>query len=115
MKNFSNSTPATKKIMRRIYLLYILRRLRSPLCSKTILLCLSSIFLSLLVSIPNIIANMPHTAQALPFIISAFVNTELIVQLVLICGGAAVILIIRDITILGRQLSYQQTRRASRV
>jgi hypothetical protein len=87
-----------KRIMRRVYLLYAIRKIRGPILSKFILFSLFLLALSSLVSIPSIISNMPLSAGALyDFLVAAFLNTHFTVQAILTLMMIAGILLIREI------------------
>ena len=74
----------TKKIMRRIYLMYVLRRATSARAVKLYVMLISTASVASLVSLSNVLANMPSLLDlraTLAFTLSAFLNTGVYVQL----------------------------------
>ena len=69
--------------MRRVHIVYSVRRLGSPLAIKMEALAALAAASALLVSVQNILANMPsvtHLGEFAQFHVSAFLQTELAVQ-----------------------------------
>lgn len=83
-----NESTLTAKIMRRVYALYVLRRLTS-IEARLILLALSCITLFLTVSVPNVVQNMPPLSNIVgvaQFFLVAITNTQFIVQALISVG-----------------------------
>ena len=87
------------RIMRRIYLIWILRRIKSPVFIKTVLLALVVWQSFSRISFFHIIRNSPSLLDpyaSYEFFYSAFFNTELVVRVLVICFLAVILWIFRD-------------------
>jgi hypothetical protein len=94
------NTQLKKKIMRRVYFTYYLRKVFSPLAIKAYLLISFVGFISSQVSFANIMANMPsitNISALYHFYTSAFLNTGFIVQLLSVGMLLAIFLLLKDI------------------
>lgn len=82
MKNSALS----RRIMRRIYAVYVLRRVTSPTAFRVYSLAAFSAAMVSLVSVGNIIANLPTGSvfALYDFSLYAFMHTELAVQLLVV-------------------------------
>lgn len=92
-------TQLKKKIMRRVYLAFFLRRMASPLAVKSYMLVAFLGFLVSQVSVSNVAANMPRVtdiAALYRFSLGAFLNTEFIVQLLSVGIVLAMFLLLKD-------------------
>ena len=83
----------SQSIMRRVYAIYVLRSLGSPIALKTYILVLFAAGVASLVSVGNVVANVPTSGfyALYDFSIYALMHTELIVQMLM--GGAIALLI----------------------
>ena len=77
------NTELKKRIMRRIYIISVMRQIFHPIVLKSIMLVVFVVVTSLLVSIPNVINNMLLASDTkISFILEAFLQTETLVQMV---------------------------------
>ena len=94
----------TKRIMRRIYAVYVLRRATSARAVKLYALIVSTASVASLVSVSNVLANMPSLLDiraTLAFTFAAFLHTGALVQVFVAVFLAAMValgaeLFIRD-------------------
>jgi hypothetical protein len=92
-----NELQLKNKIMRRVYFLHTIRKVKGPIMSKLVLFAVFLLALSSLVSVPSIIANMPHSFGSLySFIVAAFLNTQFAVQAILLLACVVGLLLIKD-------------------
>ena len=87
-------------IMRRVYAVFILRKITSPFSLKLFMLCALFIAGNLLVSVKDVLRNMPNWKQAsglYDFYSGALLQTEFIVQIVLFSIGVLLVLLLKDI------------------
>lgn len=87
------------RIMKRVRHVYYLRRVFNPFMFKVYALSLAILGAMSLVSVKNIVANMPsflEVGNMYHFTSSAIINTELSVQLVLSVIVVVIVLFIRD-------------------
>jgi len=73
-------------VMRRVYALFLIRSLLSP-ASRVLALGVSLLLITLSVSVPNVIHNMPsflNIADVSRFFVYAFLNTQVVVQVLLV-------------------------------
>jgi len=69
------------RVMRKVHTIYLLRRLLRPAMCRLYAVFLGTLALGSLVSIPDVLANMPHDAGTLElFFVDAFSKTDLVVQ-----------------------------------
>ena len=86
--------------MNRIRRIYYIRKVVNPLALKIYTLSFALIGLSFLVSVKNVIANMPSLLDInsiYTFTSSAFLYTEPSVQIILAIAGVSLLWLIRDI------------------
>lgn len=82
----------SKKIMRQVYLAYFFRRALHPLMMKVYVLGVVFVGVSILTSVPSVLQNMPHRVDNLySFSSYAFTHTDLIVQFLVVLGGAVML------------------------
>ena len=80
-----NTLDLKRKIMNRVYILFLIRKLKSPVVFEVVIFALSSIALFYMVSIERIIANSPHDLDGLyHFWVGAFLGTKLVVKAILL-------------------------------
>jgi len=75
----------TKKIMRRVYLIYYLRLLIRPASLRLALFVSSFVAISAIVSVKNVLLNaqqLSNISDLYAFIVGAFGNTSLAVQII---------------------------------
>ena len=91
------NTQLKKRIMRRVYIVSVMKRMFNPVALKSIMLVLFMITASFLVSIPNVINNMLLASDTkISFILEAFLQTETIVQMVSLGSIFLIIWLIKD-------------------
>lgn len=98
MKNIN--TQLKKKIMRRIYFTFFLRKVFNPLATKMYVLASFVGFIATQVSLVNVVANMPNVTNIgalYIFSTSAFLNTEFVIQLLFVGMLSATFLLLKDI------------------
>ena len=88
-----------KQIMRRIYLIWCVRQIFTPITLKLFILLGLSFQVGRYISLENIFVNMQsYSISGLyQFFASAFLNTELTVQATIFVGGILAIFLARDI------------------
>lgn len=94
------SSKLKKKIMRRVYTLYVMRQLLSPLALKVYTLVFLFAGTATLVSVSNVFKNMPQLSDVggiLYFSFSAFLNTEVLVQSLVIGMVVFLAMLARDV------------------
>ena len=93
-------TNLEKRIMRRVYAVFIMRQLTRPMAVKLYGVCIAAFTLSFFVSFQNVIANMPSFSdfnRLYTFNVSAVTHTELVVQFILIALLGILVALSRDI------------------
>jgi len=96
-----------KRIMRRVYTVYVLRQLFNPAMYRVYLLVGLFGGIASFVSVSNIFANMPSGfAELYNFSLYAFTNTELIVQILTLSLATATLWAV--FTIVGNTISDQR-------
>ncbi len=97
-----------RKIMRRIWIVYFLRRVWTPLLRKIYVLAGLFFAVTSLVSLPNVIANLPQEGlRAIgTFLWNALINAEFAVQMLTIGMVVWVSLLVRDILIQMKPSSF---------
>lgn len=84
--------------MRRVYAVYAWRQIARPRTAKAFLLATCLFAFSSVVSLPNVFENMPgDPVLALSFFTSAFLGTEVMVQVLLLGVIAVAAWFLRDI------------------
>ena len=78
-----------------VYIIYLGRKLRSPLIVETATLLLGAILLCAFVSVPSVISNMYNSGQFGSYLLMAFSHTEHIVQAMLVLVGVTGIIFLR--------------------
>ena len=89
-----------KRIMRRIYFMFFLRKMTSSFAIETYALVSFIGFLLSLVSFKNVFANMPSVTNVpalYNFYTSAFLNTEFVVQVLFAAAAGVLFLLVKDI------------------
>ena len=87
------------RIMLGVYLIYAVRKLKSPLVAESVTFAILATILSVFVSVPNVLSNMLDSGNFYRYFITAFSNTNLLVQSVLILVVATLIFFVRNITV----------------
>lgn len=108
-------TPLRGRIMGSVYAIFLLRKLASATAVKAYILGVSLGTAAYAVSLGNIIGNMLEvgsTASLANFIVGAFLNTELSIQLLMLTAALSFVLILRDVRVLTRTEQALVTRRS---
>lgn len=98
-ENMEREQLLKKRIMRRVYFTYAVRRILNPLTVKAVLGVVLFGVAASFISIRNVIMNMPDPLDVggmYSFAVFAFRNTETTVQLLTLLGLIAVFLSVRD-------------------
>lgn len=88
------------QVMRRVYFVYIVKKILRPLVAKSAAFAALAIVLMIYVSVRDVIINMPHAIDVLSvykFLVAAFAHTTTSVQLVFIAMFSISLFIISDI------------------
>lgn len=85
------------RIMLGVYLIYSMRRLKSPFIAESFIFVILAIILSIFVSVPSVLSNMLDSGDSYHYFILAFSNTELLVQAVLVLSGLTTLFFMRNI------------------
>ncbi|MEX2013920.1 MAG: hypothetical protein WD896_01025 [Parcubacteria group bacterium] len=93
-----NTSNLKRNIMMRIYLIFAIRKLKSPLYLKLSCLVSSLIFTGVIVSLRDVVANAPHQpVELFYFGKAAFWNTQLVVKMALLVAAVAALFLVKDI------------------
>ena len=80
-----NTIDLKRKIMLRVYAIFIIRKLKNPFVLEVLIFALSFLTLTYLVSIEHIIANTPHDIYGFyRFSLSAFLGTKYTVKAIVL-------------------------------
>lgn len=91
-------SPLQKRVMRRVYAVYMWRQIARPRTLKAFVLASALASLTSLVSLPNVVANMPgDPVRVMNFLAAAFVSTEMAVQLLSVLMLAVGVWFVRDV------------------
>lgn len=88
------------RIMRRVRWIHTLKRITHPAAVRVYVLSALFIGVASLVSVPNVLANMPALADVsrlYSFMVSAFAHTELVVQIGVLFAFALAVWVVRDV------------------
>lgn len=90
----------SQRIMRRVYVVYMLRRATSPTALRIYSLLALFVGIVSLVSVGNVIANLPAEGffSFYDFSMYAFMHTELVVQLLVVGALVFSLWLVRDCT-----------------
>jgi len=94
------NTQLKKRIMRRVYTTFLIRKILSPLAVKMYVLAAFVGFSVQFVSVGNVVANMPRLTDLSAlynFSTSAFLNTEFAMQILSAGVLVAIFLLLKDI------------------
>lgn len=85
-----------RRIMLGVYLLYLIRRLKSPFATEATLLVVFGLVLSVSVSVPSVISNMSQSGNFYRYLYIAYGHTNPMVQATLLLVGATLVLSLRN-------------------
>ena len=91
-----NST-MKKTIMFHIYAIYLLRKLRAPFISESVMFAILTATLFLFVSVPSVLANMFKSGDLYHYFLTAFSATGFLVQAILVLTGITLLLFMKNI------------------
>ena len=86
-----------KRIMWRVYLLYFVRKLKTPFVPELIVICGLSIALSFLVSFPSVFSNVLLTHGSYHFLTDAFLKAGMTVKLILLSTVIVTLFFLHDL------------------
>ncbi|MBX4210492.1 hypothetical protein KW783_00780 [Candidatus Parcubacteria bacterium] len=89
-----------QNIMRRVYFVYWVRRLTRPMALRAYGLAASAIVVSFMVSVRNIMSNMPefyHLHDTTAFLFNAFRDTRHIIQFLVLAIIVVAVFLARDL------------------
>ncbi len=87
-------------VMRRVRVLSFLRTLVSPAALRLYALATFSVLLTSMVSVSNILSNVPNVVEYerfLTYVVVAFTHTELPVQLIVVASALIGMMVLRDV------------------
>ncbi len=99
------------RIMRRVYVIYYARKALSSRALKIYAFVAACLGTASVVSVSNVLQNMPSDlAGVSAFVVAAFANTQLVVQLLSVAAAITLIVLLVDIV-----RSFAETPRVTRV
>lgn len=90
-----------KSIMFHIYAIYLLRKLKSPFITESVMLAILLTTLFLFVSVPSVLINMFGSGDLYHYFITAFSATDFLVQAILVLAGITALLFMKNIALHG--------------
>ncbi len=72
------------RIMFGVYLVYLIRKFKTPFIAESFVFAAFALLLSVFVSVPSVLSNMMSSPDFYRYIIIAFSNTTLMVQLIVV-------------------------------
>ena len=91
--------------MFRVYVMFVIRKMKSPLFLELATLLISFFAITSMVSVQNVIANTPHSIGNLyHFWTFAFMNTKIIIQIMTVLLGLAGVFLLKDLVYYVRRL-----------
>lgn len=88
-----------QKIMSSIYILYLVRKLKTPLIIQPLVFVITVSTLFYFVSVPSFFSNMFNSGNFWSYFVMAFSTTDFLVQTVLIVAFVTAIFFVRNITV----------------
>ncbi len=88
-----------KRIMRRVYIISVMRRIFRPTVLKSVILVVFIAAGNVLVSVPNVINNMPispNIGASFSFIMNALARTDILVQMIFLGSAILTVWLIKD-------------------
>ena len=96
--NTNINTNLKKRIMLGVYIIFLVRKLRTPISIELLLLVISSGLLVSSISIQHVLENSPRDVVGIyHFSLSAFINTDLIVKGAILAISCVVLFAAKDI------------------
>ncbi|PIQ66496.1 MAG: hypothetical protein COV96_01195 [Candidatus Zambryskibacteria bacterium CG11_big_fil_rev_8_21_14_0_20_42_18] len=88
-----------EKIMFGVYVLYTIRKLKTPLVTESLVFLILATSLFYFVSVPSFFSNMFESGNFGSYFIMAFSHTDFLVQSALILAFVTVLLFVRNFTL----------------
>lgn len=88
-----------QRIMSGVYLLYLVRRMKTPLVVESLIFIIVASVLFYFVSIPSFVSNMFESGNFFNYFIMAFSNTDFLVQTALVLALITAVFFVRNITV----------------
>ena len=93
------NTQLKKRIVRRVYIISVMRRFFHPIVLKGMILIVFIVVGNVLVSVPNVINNMPistNVGASFSFIMNALMRTDILVQIIFVGSVLLTMWLIKD-------------------
>ncbi|OHB11552.1 MAG: hypothetical protein A3H60_01580 [Candidatus Zambryskibacteria bacterium RIFCSPLOWO2_02_FULL_44_12b] len=87
------------KIMFGVYLMYLIRKLKSPFFAESFIFAIIGMVLFYFVSVPSVLANMRASKSFYTYFMEAFVNADFLVQSILVLALITALFFVRNITV----------------
>ena len=105
-----NQSSLQKKIMRRIYFMYVLRKAISRRACQMYAFMTLWVMLFSVVSVTSVLANMPHQPLSLvDYTLRAFINTEVAVQFTILALMTVAAWFVVDVVRGEQQVAYRRS------
>lgn len=87
------------KILFGVYVMYCMRKLKSPFFAESFVLAILGAILFYFVSVPSVLANMSASESFYSYFMNAFFGTNFLIQSILILAVATILFFVRNITV----------------
>ena len=87
------------KIMFGVYLIYFMRKLKSPFFVESFAFAVIGVCLFYLVSIPSVLTNMRASNDFYGYFMTAFFGTDFLVQSTLVLAAVTTLFLVKNITV----------------
>ncbi len=88
-----------QRIMSSIYILYFVRKLKTPLVAESLIFLMLAASLFYFVSVPNFFSNMFESGNFWSYFVMAFSHTDFLVQMAIVLTFTVSILFVRNLTV----------------
>lgn len=93
-----NTNELKRKIMIRVYTLFLIRKLKKPITLEVLVFSASLLSFISMVSLGHVLDNTPHSIGGVYyFLIAAFLNTELLVKILILVMIFVTLVLIRNL------------------
>ena len=82
-----------------VYVMYCIRKLKSPFFAEVFLFAILGMIIFYFVSVPSVLTNMSASESFYDYFITAFLNTDFLVQSVLVLVCITALFFVRNITV----------------
>lgn len=86
------------KILFGVYVIYCIRKLRSPFFAEFFAFIILAIVLTYFVSVPSVLTNMSNSGNFYQYFVIAFSNANFLIQSVLVLVGVTTLFFVRNLT-----------------